>query len=201
MKTSLQLFAVFILGLILGYYELAPEFLINNGLVEYVLYVMLFFVGVSMGQDKKAWGVVRKLKAKIFLVPAGTVLGTFIGAVVVNTLIKDLRFIEVVTVAAGMGYYSLPSVILNQLGFEVLGVLALLTNLFRETITLLTTPILAKYFGKLSPIAAGGATTSDVTLPVIVEFTGKQYGVIAIFNGVVITILVPFMVTALASLL
>ncbi|HBU21866.1 TPA: hypothetical protein DEB02_02900, partial [Candidatus Beckwithbacteria bacterium] len=71
MKTSLQLFAVFILGLILGYYELAPEFLINNGLVEYVLYVMLFFVGVSMGQDKKAWGVVKKLKAKIFLVPAG----------------------------------------------------------------------------------------------------------------------------------
>ncbi len=35
----------------------------------------------------------------------------------------------------------------------------------------------------------------DTTLPVIVKFTGKDYGIIAIFSGIVLTVLVPVLVT------
>ena len=78
---------------------------------------------------------------------------------------------------------------------ETLGVIALLSNIMRELITLLATPIFLKYFGKLAPIAAGGATSMDTTLPIITKFSGKDYAIIAIFSGTVLTILVPFLVT------
>jgi len=52
-----------------------------------------------------------------------------------------------------------------------------------------------KFFGKLSPIASGGATSMDTTLPVIAKFSGREYAVISVFSGVVLTILVPFIIT------
>jgi uncharacterized membrane protein YbjE (DUF340 family) len=74
-------------------------------------------------------------------------------------------------------------------------VTALLSNILREIITLLATPILVLYFGKLAGIASGGATSMDTTLPVITRYSGKEWSIIAVFSGVVLTILVPFLVT------
>jgi uncharacterized membrane protein YbjE (DUF340 family) len=59
----------------------------------------------------------------------------------------------------------------------------------------LLTPILVKYFGNLAGIASGGATAMDTTLPVITRYSGKSYAVVAVFSGIVLTILVPFLVT------
>lgn len=78
---------------------------------------------------------------------------------------------------------------------ETLGVIALLSNVMREIITLLFTPVFARYFGKLAPITAGGATSMDTTLPIITQYVGKDYAIVSLFNGVVLTILVPFIVT------
>ena len=57
------------------------------------------------------------------------------------------------------------------------------------------TSVFVKYFGKLAPIASGGATSMDTTLPVITKFTGTEYAIIAVFSGTVLTIIVPFLVT------
>jgi len=73
--------------------------------------------------------------------------------------------------------------------------MALISNISREIFTLIATPILVKFFGKLSPIASGGATSMDTTLPVIAKFSGREYAVISVFSGVVLTILVPFIIT------
>jgi uncharacterized membrane protein YbjE (DUF340 family) len=98
-------------------------------------------------------------------------------------------------VGAGFGYYSLSSIFIGQISGKTLGVVALISNILREIITLLGTPLLLKFFGQLAPIAAGGATSMDTTLPVITKFTGKEYAVISVFSGVVLTMLVPFLVT------
>ncbi len=76
-----------------------------------------------------------------------------------------------------------------------LTVIALISNISREIFTLLATPFLVKYFGTLAPIASGGATSMDTTLPIITKFLGKEYAIISVFSGVVLTILVPFLVT------
>lgn len=40
-----------------------------------------------------------------------------------------------------------------------------------------------------------GATSMDTTLSIIVKYTGKEWAMILLFRGIVLTIIVPFLVT------
>ncbi len=35
----------------------------------------------------------------------------------------------------------------------------------------------------------------DTTLPIIIKSSGKEYAIISVFSGIVLTIIVPFLVT------
>lgn len=50
----------------------------------------------------------------------------------------------------------------------------------REIIALLAAPFLVRFFGRLAPIAVGGATTMDTTLPIITRYSGEKYIVVSI---------------------
>ena len=54
---------------------------------------------------------------------------------------------------------------------------------------------MVKYFGKLAPICAGGATTMDTTLPIITKFSGSEYVMVALFHGIIIDFSVPLWVS------
>lgn len=75
-----------------------------------------------------------------------------------------------------------------------------LANIIREMITLLLTPLLAKWFGPLAPISSGGATTMDTTLPIITQTVGQRYVAISIYHGFVTDFTVPFFVTMWCTL-
>ena len=60
--------------------------------------------------------------------------------------------------------------------------------------------MLARCFGRLAPISAGGATTADTTLPVITKLCGKEFVVVSIVHGVMVDLSVPFLVTFFCSL-
>jgi uncharacterized membrane protein YbjE (DUF340 family) len=111
--------------------------------------------------------------------------------------VPGVGFRESLAVGAGFGYYSLASVLIAHIGGKTLGVIALLANMTREFITLIGTPLLARYFGRLAPIASGGATSMDTTLPVITRSVGTEYAVISVVNGVVLTALAPLLITAI----
>jgi uncharacterized membrane protein YbjE (DUF340 family) len=81
-----------------------------------------------------------------------------------------------------------------------LGTIALLSNIIREIITLLVAPWMVKYFGKLAPISAGGATTMDTTFPIIVRNSGKDYAIVSIYHGFILDFSVPFLVTFFCGL-
>ncbi len=70
-----------------------------------------------------------------------------------------------------------------------------LANIIREMITLLLTPLLAKWFGPLAPISSGGATTMDTTLPIITQTVGQRCVALSIYHGFVTDFTVPFFVT------
>ena len=195
MKNSLVIVAFFVCGVLLSTYSLLPNFLLATDYSSYVLYLLMFFVGISIGADKDVLKILKSAKFRIMLVPLSVIIGTFIGVGLISYLIPGVSLKESLAVGAGFGYYSLSSIFISQLHSEMLGVIALLSNILREVITLLTTPLLAKYFGKLAPIASGGATSMDTTLPIITKYTGKEYAIIAVFSGIILTVLVPFLVT------
>jgi uncharacterized membrane protein YbjE (DUF340 family) len=195
MKGSLIIVGFFICGMLGGLLSFIPDFLQDSKLSSYVLYGLMFFVGISIGSDKHSWVIIKRVRFKIVLVPLSVVIGTLIGVGIISVFIPKISLKESLAIGSGFGYYSLSSIFISKLAGSVLGVIALLSNIMREVATLLTTPILVKYFGKLAPIASGGATSMDTTLPVIAKFTGTEYAIIAVFSGTVLTIIVPFLVT------
>lgn len=194
MKSSLIILAFFAVGVGSGYWFALPESLTVSDFTMYTLYVLLFLVGIGVGSSKDAWAILRRVQWKIGLVPLAIIAGTMIGAGIAAQLLDGISIREGLAVGSGFGYYSLSSVVIGQLHSEQLGVVALLANIMREMMTLLLTPLLVR-LGKLAPIAAGGATAMDTTLPIITRCTGSEYAVIAVFSGVVLTIIVPLLVT------
>jgi len=199
MKSSLIIVGFFFCGIMGGLFSLVPEFLQNKDLSNYVLYGLMFFVGVNIGTDKNGWSIIKKVKFKILLVPLSVITGTLSGVAFISVFIKEISLKDSLAIGSGFGYYSLSSVFITKLAGSVLGVVALLSNIMREIAALLLAPLFVKYFGKLAPIAAGGATSMDTTLPVITKFSGMEYAIIAVFNGTVLTIIVPFLVTLILT--
>lgn len=195
MKNSLIILLVFACGVGLGVAKLLPEALLKTDFSMVALYILMFLVGIGIGADRKSWAILRTMKIKIFLIPLGIIIGTFAGTALVSLFLPELKLKEVLAVGAGFGYYSLSSLFITQLSGETLGVIALLSNILREIITLVATPILVQYFGKLAGIASGGATSMDTTLPVITRYSGIEWSIISVFSGVILTLLVPFLVT------
>lgn len=199
MKSSLLILAFFAIGLVLGLTRFVPSFFIENDMTMYILYALMFFVGIGIGSDNKALNVIKETKIKIILVPLCVIIGSLLGAMVVSFFFSDMNASEAMAVGAGFGYYSLSSIFITKLSGEFLGTVALLSNIMRELITLVATPIFVKYFGSLAGIASGGATSMDSTLPIIIEYTGKEWGIIAIFSGIILTITVPFLIPFILS--
>ena len=195
MKGSLIIVAFFVLGLLLARWGILPAELVENDFSMYALYGLMFLVGMSVGSDTKALKALREQDLKIVLVPLATILGTLAGSVLVGLVLPGRSLTDCLAVGSGFGYYSLSSVFITEYRGAELGTLALTANIIREIITLLGTPLLVCWLGKLAPICAGGATTMDTTLPVITRFSGKEFVVISIFHGFIIDFSVPFLVT------
>ncbi len=195
MLLSLKILLFFAAGILLGYtgwLDLIPT---GTDLGKYALYLLMFLVGISIGADSKSLLTIKKQGVRLLFLPLATVLGTFAGVLLVTNLLPGVSIREALAVGAGFGYYSLSSIIISELHSEALGVTALLSNVIREIITLLLAPLMVIYFSKLGPIAAAGATSMDTTLPIITTASGKEFAIIALAHGIILTILVPLLVT------
>lgn len=199
MRSSLIILLFFISGLLAAFLGLIPDTISRHELSSWALYLLMLLVGIAIGADKTALDAVRSHGLRLLLIPLATILGTFLGNISMAWLMDDYSLAEVLAVGAGFGYYSLSSIIIGQLHSESLGVVALLANIMREIFTLLLAPALAVYFGKLAPVSAGGATSMDTTLPIITAASGKEFAIVALFHGMVLTIVVPLLVTFIIS--
>lgn len=199
MTGSFVILGFFVLGIVLAYFGYLPEFVLHGDISSYVLYGLMFFVWVSIWADKKAFGVIKNAHVKIFLVPLAVIIGSLVWVSIASFFVSDVSLKNALAIWAWFGYYSLSSIFITQISGHIAWVTALLSNILREIITLLFTPLLAKYFGKIAPIAAGWATAMDTTLPIITQYTGKEYAVISVCSWIVLTILVPFLVNFILS--
>lgn len=200
MKGSVVIIICFLFGISLARLELLPSLVTESDFTLYALYLLMFLVGISIGNDSKALQALRNPSLKLMLVPIGTIVGTLLGAALISPLLPGRSLTDCLAVGSGFAYYSLSSVFITQYKGAELGTIALTSNIIRELFALLTAPMLVTYLGKLAPISAGGATTMDTTLPIITRFSGKEFVAIAIFHGFIVDLSVPFLVTLFCTI-
>ena len=197
MKSSFIILCCFITGILLAYYRYVPDIFLTYDYSNYILPVMMFFVGIGIGGDiKRLYVPIKKYKLKIILIPLATIFGSINITALISPLF-DITTKETIAIGSGFGYYSLSAIFLNKLAGYEIGMMALISNMTREITALLFIPILARYCGELSPISAAGATSIDTTLPIIAKSCGEQFIVISIFHGILVDISVPIIISLL----
>jgi len=167
-----------------------------NLLITISLSVVVFAAGVDVGEKKLVFRKLAEYRAKILLIPIGTVIGSVVFGSLLGILL-GIPLNEAAAVSAGFGYYSLSAGILSDLAGANLGALAFLANICREVLALVSIPFFARYASYYTAIAPSGATSMDTTLGVISASTNEETTVIAMFNGVLLTALVPVLVPLL----
>lgn len=200
MKASLTIVGFFILGTLLALFDIISIDLSSSKISYYALCALMFAVGVTVGHDSESIQKFKALSPKLLLLPLMTIIGTLAGSALISVFLKERSLTDCLAVGSGFGYYSLSSIFITQYKGAELGTIALLSNITREIITLLGASLMVRHFGKLAPIAAGGATTMDTTLPIILRCSGQEFISLAIFHGIVVDFTVPFLVTLFCSI-
>ena len=206
MKGSLIIIAFFALGIAVGlnssFFTLhlshSSFFILHSSFI--ILYALMFCVGISIGSDTKTLKSFRSVNPRLMMLPIMTIVGSLAGTAAASALLPHRHLFDCLAIGSGFGYYSLSSIFITEYKGAELGTIALLANIMREIFTLLCAPLLVKFFGKLSPISMGGATTMDTTLPIIIKSCGQDLVIVSIFHGFVVDFTVPFLVTLFCSL-
>lgn len=208
MKGSLVIVGAFLVGCIAGRSGMLPDGIDAGDISLWVLYALMFQVGIGIGADKRLKEILRTLSPRMLLIPAATIVGTLAASAAISFVLSRWSTAEVLAAGSGFGYYSLSSILITSLkeaslGSQAaaeLGTIALLANIFREIMTLLAAPLMVRGFGPLAPICAGGATSMDTTLPVITRFSGREWVFVSIAHGMIVDFSVPFLVPFFCSL-
>jgi len=162
------------------------------------LSLLLFFVGIDVGRQGGLFKKLKEMGFAILLIPFMIALGSILGTIAGGFFLR-LPWHHAGAVGAGFGWYSFSAIELSKHSAQ-LGTLAFITNISREVIALVSIPFVAKYIGKLESIAPAGATSMDVTLPVIAKATDGNIAIIAFISGVALTAFVPVLVPFIMAL-
>lgn len=206
MKNSIIVFLFFCAGCLLGF---SGEIKLDAHHISlYILYALMLQVGISIGSNKNLKQIVRQIRLKMLVIPLATIIGTLLFSALASLLLSRWSVFECMAVGSGFAYYSLSSILITQfkepsIGLQLateLGTIALLSNIIREMMALLGSPLIEKYFGKLAPISAAGVNSMDVVLPAITRYSGKGMIPVAILHGILIDFSVPLFVSFFCSL-
>lgn len=200
MKGSLIIIGFFVAGIVCGITCIIPADILGDNVSFYALCALMFCVGMSIGCDADTVKKFKSLDKRMMLLPIATIIGTLAGCAAARCILPQRSITECLAIGSGMGYYSLSSIFITQLKGAEPGTVALLANIMREIITLVAAPLLARYFGKLAPISAGGATSMDTTLPIITKASGNEFAIVSVYHGFVTDFSVPFLVTFFCTL-
>jgi len=184
-----------LLGMLVGKYT-TLDF---GNLYEFMLYLLIFTIGIDIGKSKGLREELKKLGKLSLLLPASTVVGSLAGGFLASLLLKvPLKW--GLAISAGFGWYSLTGPLLATYS-PIYGVTGFLANLTREILTIIFYPLAIKKVPKEKAIVMGGATTMDTTLPLMAKFGGTEITLLAFVHGFVLTAIAPFLIPLILQLL
>ena len=181
----------------LGFADGAAVFLTEHS--DLVLCLLMFSVGISVGLNRSVFRSLRSYHIRILIIPAGIILASVAGGAIAGALL-GIPLAGGMAVAGGLGWYSLSGVLVGELFTPQLGTIAFLSNLMREILTFCLVPFVAKHFNGYTAIAPAAATSEDTTLAILMKYTNEEVVVMAVFNGVLCSAVVPVLIRFFASL-
>jgi uncharacterized membrane protein YbjE (DUF340 family) len=193
-RGTLILLAVVCAGFAAGIPAPVSLLLIAREATSWTLYLLLFFIGIQLIQS--GVNLVRSaLKFRTVALPLLTAFGTLAGglALYATGWLGESPG-KTLSLTAGFGWYSLSGVLITDMGSPFLGSIGFLANMFREAISLLLIPLLARAGAPELAIGVAGATSMDVTLPLVEQCCGPEYVPASVVHGALLSLLVPLLV-------
>ena len=197
LREPLKLLLIVVAGVFAGWLIRIPGFT-GAGLSGWMLRFLLFTIGIDMASS----GVNLKaslVKPETIYLPAGVVAGTLLGGLL-PAAVFGLDVEKSLAVSAGLGWYSLSGVLIADMGDPILGTTAFISNILRETVALMTIPLINRSRFPHIGIGIAGATSMDVGLPLIERCCGPASVPLSITSGLVLSLLVPVLVPLLYNL-
>lgn len=193
-KFPARLVAIIVAGFMVGL--LAPESKVNPSLItDWMLNALLFLIGMQFRQSEIQLSQVLKSPAVIVL-PLATAVGSIFGGIALAPIFS-LTLAHGMALASGFGWYSLSGVLISDLGNPLLGSSAFLANMLRESLGLILIPFLAQTKIPYMAISVAGATSMDVSLPLIEQTLGPEAVPVSFVSGAVLSLIVPVIVPLL----
>ena len=179
---------------------LKSSFLLNSVdiFIKLGLCLLLFFVGIDIGNYKNLAKSLRKIKKKVIFLPIITILGSIFGGFITASFLS-LSVPETIAISSGMGWYSFSAIELAKIDAN-LGAIAFLSNVFRELLAILLIPFIAKYLGGYEAISCAGAPAMDSLLPFINRNTPANMAIVSFYSGLIITLVIPILLPFLISI-
>lgn len=162
--------------------------------------VMIFIAGIEIGSNR---GILKRIcnlhSALLALaIPLAVACGSICGALLLGH-IAGLSAYDSLLVGGGLGWYSFSSVVISAMYSTEIGTVAFLANMMREISGFFLIPLLVRVH-KFLALAPSGAATMDSGLPVVIKYTNLHVGMYSFINGLVLTIIVPVLISWLLSL-
>lgn len=162
--------------------------------------VMIFIAGIEIGSNR---GILKRIcnlhSALLALaVPLAVACGSICGALLLGH-IAGLSAYDSLLVGGGLGWYSFSSVVISAMYSTEIGTVAFLANMMREISGFFLIPLLVRVH-KFLALAPSGAATMDSGLPVVIKYTNLHVGMYSFINGLVLTLIVPVLISWLLSL-
>ncbi len=162
--------------------------------------VMIFIAGIEIGSNR---GILKRIcnlhSALLALaIPLAVACGSICGALLLGH-IAGLSAYDSLLVGGGLGWYSFSSVVISAMYSTEIGTVAFLANMMREISGFFLIPLLVRVH-KFLALAPSGAATMDSGLPVVIKYSNLHVGMYSFINGLVLTLIVPVLISWLLSL-
>lgn len=208
MKDNLLLFGSLLGGIFFGMSGHVPTFFHDPRLPMIILELLIIQVGIGVGSMDNLRSLFKDFHWEMLLSPAFTIAGTLLFSSLGIFIFQGHHLRDFLAVGSGFGYYSLSSVLINNLKAATVGAaaanqlatVALLANISREMLGLFGCKFVARKGSGFAAISVCGISSMDVCLPSIMRSTGnKRLMPIAIFHGLCLEVSVPLLVTFFCS--
>jgi len=179
-RSSVRVSLIILAALLVGYALGRLTSLAFATGIPFALYVLLALVGLDLTLSRSG---LRHAWLPITAAAVGAVAAALLFAAI-SMVAPSVSF----ATALAFGWYSLAGPLVAARAGASLGVVAFLTNFFRENLTMVLSPVVGPRLRGDGLAAIGGATSMDTTLFFITRYGDPDAGGLALTTGLVLTL-------------